>query len=153
LFAIAVFSNLQRHLSVVENDRSQRDHHLFSTAVGYGSFLITSGILLYIHVPRIWSFLSSGKILTGNVALWDFLANKYGVAYNTSRWLLPLIAGLLCGLLILLIGFGIWSLFRHKRLFQFFSPGTSIAAVFLLPECCFLHRLPWEVDSPNGIAT
>jgi len=132
LFAIAVFSNLQRHLSVVKTIVLSGIIIFFSTAVGYGSFLITSGILLYIHVPRIWSFLSSGKILTGNVALWDFLANKYGVAYNTSRWLLPLIAGLLCGLLILLIGFGIWSLFRHKRLFQFFSPGTSIAAVFLL---------------------
>ncbi len=132
LLTIAVFSNLQGYLSVVKTILLSGIIILLSTGVGYGSFLITSGILLYIRVPRIWSFLSSGKILNGNVALWDFLANKYGIAYDTSRWLLPLLAGLLCGLLILLIGYSIWLLFRHNRLFQFYTPGTSIAAVFLL---------------------
>jgi hypothetical protein len=105
---------------------------LLSTGVGYGSFLITSGILQHIRIPRISSFLSTGKLIPSNVALWDFLAIKYGIAYNTSRWVLPLLAGLLSGLLILLIGFGIWLVFRHKRSFQFYTPETSIAAVFLL---------------------
>jgi hypothetical protein len=132
LLTIAVFSNLQRPLSVVKTIVLDGIIILLSTGVGYGSFLITSAVLLYLRVPRIWSFLSSGKILTGNVALWDFLANKYGIAYNTSRWFLPLLAGFLCGLLILLVGFGFWSLFRQKRSFQFHNPGISIAAVFLL---------------------
>jgi len=132
LLTIAVFSNLQMQLSVAKQIILSVIIILISTAVGYGGFLITSTVLLYLRIPRIWSFLSSGKILSGNVALWDFLNTRFGITHTTSHWLIPLLAGLLCGLLILLIGFGIWSFLRHKRLFQFYTPGTIIAIVFLL---------------------
>jgi hypothetical protein len=132
LVTVAIFSNRQKHISIVKQVVLSGFIILLSTGVGYGSFLITSGILQHIRIPRISSFLSTGKLIPSNVALWDFLAIKYGIAYNTSRWVLPLLAGLLSGLLILLIGFGIWLVFRHKRSFQFYTPETSIAAVFLL---------------------
>ena len=137
LFMIAVFSNLQKHLSVAKQIIIALVIILISTGVGYGGFIVTSSFLLYIRVPRIWSFLTSGKILTGNVALWDFLYTKYGITHTTSHWLIPLLAGLLCGLLILLVGFGIWLFLRNKKLFQFYAPGTIIAVVFLLAGILF----------------
>ena len=132
-----MFSNLQKHLSVARQVILGVIIILISTGIGYGGFLITSQFLLYLRIPRILSFFTTGKILPGYVALWDFLANKYGIPHDTSHWLIPLLAGFLCGLLILLIGFGIWSFLKHKRLFKFYSFGTITATVFLLAGILF----------------
>lgn len=137
LFTIAVFSNLQTNLSIARQIVLSVIIILISTSIGYGSFLITSGFLLYLRIPRIWSFFTTGKMLPGNVSLWDFLSNRYGIAYNTSRWLIPSLTGLLCGLLILLVGLGIWSFLKHKRLFQFYSLGAITMAVFLAAGMLF----------------
>jgi hypothetical protein len=104
---------------------------LISTGVGYGGFLNTGDFLSHIRIPRIRSFFTTGKILPG-VPIWDYLANKYGIAYNTSHWLIPLLCGLICGLLFLLIGFTIWSIVKHKRMSQLFSFVVISAIVFLL---------------------
>ena len=137
LLTIAVFSNLQRHLSVPRQIILSVIIILISTGVGYGGFLTTSTFLLYLRIPRIWSFLSSGKILPGNVALWDLLSTKYGITHTTSHWLIPLLSGLLFGLLILLVGFGIWAFLKHSRLSRFHTLGTVIATVFLLAGILF----------------
>jgi hypothetical protein len=131
LLTITVFSNFQRQVSTAKQIVLSVVIILISTSVGYGSFLSTGDFLLHIRIPRIWSFITTGKILPG-VPIWDTLANKYGIAYNTSLRMLPLLAGLLCGSLVLLAGFAIWSFLKHKKVLQFYSYGVIIAVVFLL---------------------
>jgi hypothetical protein len=131
LLAITVFSNFQRQVSTAQQIVLSVVIILISTSVGYGSFLSTGDFLLHIRIPRIWSFITTGKILPG-VPIWDTLANKYGITYNTSLRMLPLLAGLLCGSLVLLAGFAIWSFLKHKKVLQFYSYGVIIAVVFLL---------------------
>jgi DNA repair protein RadA/Sms len=70
---------------------------LISASVGYGSFLNTGDFLAHIRIPRILSLFTTGRILPG-VPIWDTLANKYGIALNTSQRILPLLAGLFCSL-------------------------------------------------------
>ncbi len=131
LLTIVVFSNLQRRVSVARQIAISGVIVLISTGVGYGSFLSVGDFLLHIRIPRIWSFFRTGKTLPG-VPIWDFLANKYGIAFNTSHRMIPLFAGLLSGLLVLLIGAAIWSFFRHRKVFQAYSFGVISAVVFLL---------------------
>jgi len=131
LLTIVVFSNIQKQLSLARQIVLSVVIILISSAVGYGGFLTTSDLLLYLRIPRIRSFFTTGKILPG-IPIWDFLANKYGIAYDTSRWLIPLLLGVLIGLLVLAIGFAIWSFLKRKRLLQFYSFGVITALVFLL---------------------
>jgi hypothetical protein len=130
LLTIAVFSNFQVHLSVPRQIALSAVILLISASVGYGSFLNTGDFLLHMRVPRIWSFLTSGKILPG-VPIWDTLANRYGIAYNTSLRVIPLLAGLLCGGLVLLIAFAIRMILKNKMRTQFYSFGGIAAVLFL----------------------
>jgi hypothetical protein len=136
LLTIAVFSNFESHLPIARQIVLSLVIILTSTSVGYGSFLRTGDFLTHLHLPRIRSFFMSGKILPG-VPIWDFLANKYGIPYNTSRWMIPMLFGLLCGLLVLLISSLIWSFLKHRKLLQFYSFGTITVVVFMLAGIFF----------------
>jgi hypothetical protein len=136
LLTIAVFSNIQKHVSAAKQIVLSVVIIMISTSIGYGSFLNTNDYLLHIRVPRLRSFFTTGKILPG-IPIWDFLANKYGIALNTSRWAIPLLAGLLGGSLVLLIGFAIWSFLKHKKVLQFYSFGVISTVVFLLTGIFF----------------
>jgi hypothetical protein len=132
LLAITAFSNLPKQISAVKQIVISALVLLISTGIGYGGYAATSGFLLYLHIPRIRSFFTTGKILPGNVRLWDYLSVKFGIPYETSRWLIPLLSGLLCGLLVLLTGLVVWSYLKRKRLFQPYSFGVITVVVFML---------------------
>jgi len=137
LLTISVFSNYQKQLSSTKQIVLSWLVILISTVIGYGGFLSTSEFLLNVRIPRIWSIFSTGKILPGYVPLWDYLANKFGIMYETSRRLIPLISGILVGLLVLLIGLAIWSFLRRKKLFQFVSFGAISVSVFMVAGLVF----------------
>jgi len=132
LFAISVFSNFQNHLSLVKQILISVLVIFISTCIGYGDFLSISDVLLNIHIPRLRSFFTTGKIMPGIVPLWDLLANKYGIPYDKSRWMVPLLAGFLSGLLVLLIGFAVRAFLKRKKFLHFYSFGAVSAIVFLL---------------------
>ncbi|MGA2490533.1 MAG: hypothetical protein ABSF99_10195 [Anaerolineales bacterium] len=136
LLTIAILSNIERHLSVARQIVLGVLIILISAAVGYGSYLSIGDSLAHLRIPRILSFFTTGKILPG-IPIWDYLANRYGIVYNISHWMIPLISGLLIGLLVLAIGLAIWSFLNHKRLMQFYSFGGITAAVFLLVGISF----------------
>jgi hypothetical protein len=137
LFSIAVFSNFQANLSIAKQIALSAFIIVISTCAGYGSFLSTSEFLLYIRIPRIRSFLMTGRILPGNVPIWDFLANKFGIAYDTSRWVIPTLTGILGGLLILMIGFAIRTFLKRKRFLKIYSFGAISIVVFMLAGVLF----------------
>jgi hypothetical protein len=136
LLTIAVFSNLRGQVSAARQIVLGAVILLMSASVGYGSFLSVGELLLRIRIPRVWSFFRTGKILPG-VPIWDFLANKYGITFNTSHRMIPLFAGLSGGLLVLLIGLAIRSFLKHKKVLQSWSYGILAAAVFLLAGIIF----------------
>jgi hypothetical protein len=130
LLTMAVFSNLSRQLSAARQIVLSVLIILISTSAGYGGFIVTSDFLMHLPIPRIRSFFTTGKILPG-VPIWDFLNTSFGVSYNTSHWMIPLLSGLLCGCLVLLMSFAAWSFLRRRRLLQVLSFGTIAAVVFL----------------------
>jgi hypothetical protein len=136
LLTVAVFSNLQRRVSAARQIVVSLAVILISTCVGYGSFLNTGDFLAHLRIPRVRSFFATGKILPG-VPIWDTLANKYGIPYDTSRWMMPLLAGLLCGVLVLVIGFAIWLFLKRRKALQSYSFGVITAVVFLLTGMFF----------------
>jgi hypothetical protein len=159
LFTISVFSNIQKHLATARQIVLGALVILISIGIGYGGFGRASDFLLSLRIPRIRSFLTTGKILPGYVPLWDYLASKFGITYHTAHWMIDSLAGLLSGLLILLISFAIWSYLKRRRLFQFFSYGVITASVFMLTGLLFSPTVPlgggftqWQCDQ-NVIAT
>jgi hypothetical protein len=76
--------------------------------IGFGGFEVLRDNLATIKIPRVRTFFTTGKFLPGKVMLWDFAANKFGIGYGISRMLFPAIAIALAGILLLLIGFGIY---------------------------------------------
>jgi hypothetical protein len=132
LLTIAIFSNFQRHLSTAKQIIINLIIVVISAGIGYGGFDSTSRFLLDLHIPRIRTFFTTGNILPGYVPLWDYLANTFGITYDTSRWLIPLLSGLMGGLLVLLIGFAIWSFLKRMRSFQVFSFGAITVSVFMV---------------------
>ena len=51
--------------------------------------------------------------------------------------MMPLLAGLLCGLLVLLIGFVTWLVLKRRKALQSYSFGVITAVVFLLAGMFF----------------
>ncbi len=131
ILTVAVFSNFQSHLSAARQAILSVLVLVISGSVGYGSFLSTSDFLIHLRIPRISSFIRTGKILPG-VPIWDYLATQRGIPYNTSRWLIPLASGLLCGMLILLIGWMLRAFLKRKRVLRSTSFGAIVAVVFML---------------------
>ncbi len=84
-----------------------------------------------LKIPRVLTFLTTGKILPGNVPLWDFALNKFGIGYETSRMLIPAIAIGIMGLIVLLVSLGIWSFLRRKIKISFSFASVAII-IFLL---------------------
>jgi len=137
LFTIAVFSNFQKILSAVRQIILSALVIVISTGIGYGGMESTGALLLSFRVPRIRNFFTTWKFLPGDATLWNYLANKFGLTYETSRWLIPTLAGLLSGFLILLIGFAIWFFLKRKRLFKSYSFGAIAIIVFMLAGFLF----------------
>jgi len=132
LFAIAVLSNSKRHLPVVNHIMISLLIIFISTYFGYDIFENNSEFLLALRFPRIRNFITTWKLLPGDVPLWGILANKFSLTYETSLWLARVLTGFLSGLLILLIGFTIWSFMKRRMLIPSYSFGAISAAVFML---------------------
>ncbi len=70
---------------------------IITTGVGYGIKKDLGIELLNLQVPRIEDF----HLLPGTVELWGIFANKFGWSYDLLTRLLPAVAGLVGGVLIL----------------------------------------------------
>lgn len=88
---------------------------VFATGIGFGGFSVFGDALINLKIPRIKTFFTTGQVLPGQVPLWDYLANTYGIPHNTSRIQVPALAGFLAGLIFLVVGWGIWAFLRRKR--------------------------------------
>jgi hypothetical protein len=92
---------------------------LLSAGIGYTSSGYDSedlgAWLLNIRVPRLKDFFTTWRFLPGDVELWRVIANKFGLEYATSHWLVPTIAGFIVGIVLLTISIVIWHAYARKR--------------------------------------
>jgi hypothetical protein len=81
-------------------------------------------------VPRV----NNGRILPGTVQLWQLLNNKFQIAYESARMIIPAILGFLIGIALLML---IWFIFRGTPIkkfvhFSYFSCISLLILSFLL---------------------
>jgi len=99
---------------------------LISTGAGYGAFQEIGTQLVEFPIPRF----KASQMLGGTVPLWGILENGLGIAYKTSLWLVPTLAGLGVGLIVLLLS---WVAYRTRWLQGGRFPDRfGLAAISLL---------------------
>lgn len=104
---------------------------ILAVAVGFSAYDPLGDIWLKWRVPRILTFLRTGKILPGIVPLKLYI-QRWGIDYALARRLFPAVAGLIAGVLILGIA-GLIILVRMKRKsLSNSSYGYTALAAFLM---------------------
>ena len=88
---------------------------LLPSVLGFAANENLGAWLMNVRVPRTKDFFTTWHFLPGNVELWRVLANKFGLDYDTSRWLVPSIAGLGMGFVLLATCFVIWRVYTRKK--------------------------------------
>jgi Dolichyl-phosphate-mannose-protein mannosyltransferase len=109
---------------------------LTTSAIGYALFEEIGTSLLNLPLPRF----RGGHLLSGWATLWQVLSNKYHLVYADARGYIPAIAGLIVGILYLLIS---WIIF-HRHAYRKRMYFTSFAAyAFLILGIVLLPLLTW----------
>ena len=141
LVFVAVFPILEKRPSVIRLLLVLALVLAFATGIGFGGFSVFGDQLININIPRIKTLFTTGHIPAGKVPLWDYLASAYGIAHNVSRRRVSELAGLLAGLIILAVGWGIWAWLRRKR--------TAVYSMSFVTMLLFLTI--GTVLSPTGV--
>ncbi|MFQ5615520.1 MAG: hypothetical protein ACE5GO_03565 [Anaerolineales bacterium] len=81
----------------------------FAALLGYGAYGEIGERLVRLRVPRLKTLIVTGSLAAG-IPLWDMLQTRFGIAFETSKRLIPALAGLLAGLLAAGIG---WIVRKH----------------------------------------
>ena len=130
LVFIAIFPVLEKRKSVIRLLIVLVLVLTFAVGIGFGGFSVFGDQLINITIPRIKTFFTTGHMLPGQVPLWDYLVTTFGIPHNTSRLIVPEAAGLITGLVILAIGWGVWAWLRRKRTVVY-SMGFITMMLFL----------------------
>lgn len=99
-----------------------------AAGIGYASYETFAFFLADLPVPRFQNFFQTWRFLPGTVPFYVFVANKFGLEYPLEAWFDPTLAGLLIGLLVVLIALVVW-LARRRPVYSF---GVVAFSVFLL---------------------
>ena len=112
------------------------------SSIGYSWFeQIGTGLLTSFRVPRI----QNGHILSGSSTLWEFLNNKYQIAYTDARRYTPALAGFACGIILLIL----LRIFYRRILPRFRMSYTSFSAYsFLFLGFIISPILAWPYTVP-----
>ena len=112
-----------------------------TTAIGYALFEKIGSGLLNMPLPR----LGGWHILPGWATLWQVLSNKFHIDYWDARAYIPAAAGLMVGILLLIIAAIIYRYNPGRKTIKytnFIVYGFLILGVFLLP------LFAWPYDEP-----
>ncbi len=130
LVFVAIFPVLENRPSVIRMLLVLGLVLAFSIGIGFGSFDVIGDRLININIPRIKTFFTTGHVIPGQIPLWDYLSATFGIQHNVSRMRVPAAAGLFAGLVILVLGWGVWALLRHKQAVVY-SMGFISTILFL----------------------
>ena len=99
---------------------------LLMMGMGYNSHTGFGQSLAFINIPRMSNF----SFQPGTVEVWRVLANKFNLSFQVVRILLPTLAGLLVGILILVISYGVVKWGRKGSLIS--NPVYALISVTML---------------------
>jgi len=130
LVFIAVFPLLEKRRSGIALIAVCLLALVFAAGVGFGGFDVFGDQLVNLKIPRIRNFFTTGQLLPAQVPLWDYLENTFGIPHNISRIRVPEVAGIIVGVMILVVGWVGWVLLRRKRA-AVYSAGFITMMLFL----------------------
>jgi hypothetical protein len=133
---VSVSNFLNRPFSIVRQGLLTIFILAVSGGIGFGGYEVLGEGLANLKIPRILTFISTGKLLPGYVPLWDFANFRFGIGYETSRMLFPAIVIGSAGLMLLVISLGIWVFLRRKIKIRFSFTAVAII-LFLLVGTLF----------------
>jgi hypothetical protein len=112
---------------------------LFTTIIGYSLFEQSGYSLMNIEMPR----LKDGRILSGSVALWQLLTNKFHIDYEILRRTIPAGFGFGLGLILVFLLFVFLLINKriHKRKYL-----INIGIPFLVAGFIFTPLLSWPTQ-------
>ena len=84
---------------------------ILMAGLGYSNYENFGQSLAALQFPRI----SNLTLQPGSIELWKLLTNKFNIDYQTLRRLLPVIAGFLLGLFILIVGYILSKISKNHR--------------------------------------
>lgn len=93
--------------------------------VAFGAHQWLDDGLLTVLIPRTRNM----RILPGTTELWRSLSNKFGWSFEFQQWLLPLLAGVVAGALLIALVWVGWRLWGRTR--SAAAPGFLILALLL----------------------
>jgi hypothetical protein len=99
---------------------------LLMMGIGYNSHNSFGQSLASLNIPRMSNF----SFQPGTVELWQVLANKFNFSFQFVRILLPTLAGLLVGIFILVISYGVVKWARKGSLIS--NPVYALISVTML---------------------
>lgn len=128
LFAVS-YQSFSRKPSTIRLIVSVASLPVAGALIGYSYFEKIGYGLMKLMVPRV----SNGKILPGTVELWQLLNNKFQIAYEPARMILPTILGFLIGTVLLLL---LWIIFSKSSIkkcvsFSYYCSLSVLIAGFL----------------------
>jgi hypothetical protein len=97
LLTAVAFSAWEKQPSVVRQIVALAVTLVVAVGAAYAAMADLDPILMNLQAPRI----RSGQLLTGSTELWRLLTNKFNLSYDQLLVILPVTAGLLGGLLII----------------------------------------------------
>jgi hypothetical protein len=130
LVFIAIFPVLEKRRSWIALIAVSLLVLAFAAGVGFGGFDVFGDQLVNLKIPRIRNFFTTGQLLPGQVPLWDYLENAFGIPHNISRIRVPELVGLIAGVIVLVVGWTVWVLLRRKRS-AVYSVGFIAMMLFL----------------------
>ena len=130
LVPVAIFPFLEKRQSGIRLFLVSALVLAFATGIGFGGFGVYGDQLINFKLPRIKSFFTTGQLLPGQVPLWDYLFHTFGIPHNTSRLIVPEVLGLVAGLMVLGVGWGVRAWLRRKGI-VLYSLGFIIMVLFL----------------------
>lgn len=95
---------------------------LVSAGIGYANYQELGPLLSDLAVPRV----KDGRLVGGSAPLWGILEGTLGLEIKTTQTLLPVLAGLLVGIIILLIA---WWIYQRRKASDKISMGFGLFAL------------------------
>ena len=129
LLTAVAFSAWDKKPGIVRQTLALVTAVVVTVGTAYAGMADLDPILMNLQAPRI----RSAQILSGSTELWRLLSNKFNVSYDRLLVILPLAAGLLAGLLIIIAALAASTVGgrRHKPANRF-APGSLALLILFL---------------------
>jgi hypothetical protein len=124
---------------------------ILAAGIGFATYKDIGANVLDLPIPRI----KEGRFIGGSATLWALLENKWGLAYSTVRVAAPFVAGMLLGIIIVILSVIIYRKVASKYIpkvgFGYFAAALTLSIGFMLSPTKLLSGNYQEYDCSGDI--